>query len=134
MKFSHLLILPRSFKKFSIIIHLFVSFFACCFVILLFTPQLYLLGSLWLVIKNCIWITCTFYRVMCYTYQENVMGLYGNNKSENGTHSNSLRINHISLAFCKLVNYKCICWSSHLKMQIFNLLGKKSTLMRLVAK
>ena len=40
----------------------------------------------------------------------------------------------LSLALCELVNYKCICLSLHLKMQISYPFGKKSTSMRLIAK
>lgn len=47
-------------------------------------------------------------------------------KSEKSAHINTFRI-HISLALCKLMNYKCICWSSHLNMQKLYLFEKKST-------
>lgn len=53
------------------------------------------------------------------------------NRSENSAHINTFRISHISLALCKLMNYKCICWSSHLNMQK---LYQKSTLMKLAGK
>ena len=50
---------------------------------------------------------------------------YGNDKSENDVHINSFRISHIPLAFCELVNYKCIWWLSHFKVQTSYLLGEK---------